>query len=65
MFVEEGFDAIGKDPYPNLACGFDECDGTEVIEGDVLMFFWDGVEEAPFPGWCALPMGPEVGEVQV
>ena len=63
--MEEGFDAFRENAHPYLSCGFDEGDGAEVVEGDVFVFFWDGVEKTPFPGGGALPVRPEIGEVAV
>ena len=65
MFVEEGFNAVSEDTDPDLAGGFDEGDGSEVIEGDIFVFFGDWLEETPFPSGCTLPLSPEVSEVVV
>ena len=65
MFVKKGLDARREDSDPDFPCSFDESDGAEVVQGNVVRLFWDGSQETPFPSRGALAVGPQICKVIV
>ena len=65
MLVQKRLDARREDSDPDFPCSFDESDGAEVIQGDVVRFFGDGSQETPFPSRGALAVGPQICKVIV
>ena len=59
VFNPELLDPIDDDASPYFAKSFNEGEGTNVVDGDVLKYFRQRAEFTPFPRWEGGSLLPE------